>query len=40
MSTPDFAKPWFTNYSSNSHFIQYLNGISPIKQPMGLLIQG
>ena len=46
MSTPDFAKPWFMTfmtirgYSSNSHFIKYLNGTLPIKQPRGLLIQG
>ena len=41
MSTPDFAKPWFIHGGTPPRvIIQYLNGIPPIKQPKGLLIQG
>ena len=41
MSIRDFAKPWFINEGTPPRvIIQYLNGIPPIKQPKGLLIQG
>ena len=37
MSTPVFAKPWFMKIRGGTpqivHFIQYLNGTPPIKQP-------